>query len=312
MLNLLTDLPGLAVGHATDARLGSGVTAVLFDRPAVAAVCVLGGAPGTLETDMLAPAGSIERIDALVFSGGSAFGLEAAAGAQAALREVSRGTAFAGQRVPLVPCAILFDLAAPGDKAWGRFSPYRDLGYQAARAAAEGEFALGSVGAGTGATTATRKGGVGSASAVTSHGHTVAALMVVNAIGSATIGAGPHFWAAPFEVGAEFGGLGWPAAFTPEDVAHRPARRPAPGTTIGLVATDAALTRAQALRLAIMAHDGIARAVVPAHLPLDGDAIFCASTGGRDLGDAVAELTELGHVAGLVVARAVARGVWEG
>ncbi len=311
MLNLLTDIPGLVVGHATNPSLGSGVTAVLFEAPATTAVCVLGGAPGTLETDMLAPASSLERIDAVVFSGGSAFGLDAAAGVQAALREAGRGVAFAGQRVPLVASAILFDLAGAGDKAWARFSPYRELGYEAACDAHAGTFALGSVGAGTGATTATWKGGIGSASAVTAHGHTVAALLAVNAIGSATIGAGRHFWAAPFERDAEFGGLGTPVRITAADLAYHPGRRPGPGTTIGLVATDVVLTRGQALRLAIMAHDGIARAIVPAHAPLDGDAVFAASVGGRALGEAVTELTELGHVAGLVVARAVARGVFE-
>lgn len=311
MRNLLTDIPGLAVGHATDLALGSGVTVVVFDAPAVAAVSVLGGAPGTLDTDMLAPSGSIERIDAVVLSGGSVFGLDAAAGVQATLREAGRGALFAGWRVPLVAEAVLFDLAGSGDKGWGRFSPYRDLGFAAAMAASPGKFALGSVGAGTGATTATFKGGIGSASAITAHGHMVAALMAVNAIGSATIGRGRHFWAAPFERDAEFGGLGFPARISAQDLVFRPRAQAAPATTIGLVATDAALARPQALRLAIMAHDGIARAVVPAHAPLDGDAIFAASVCGRTLADPVRELTELGHVAALVVARAIARGVFE-
>jgi L-aminopeptidase/D-esterase-like protein len=304
-------LPGLLIGHATDLVLGSGVTAIVFEQPCVAAVCVLGGAPGGRDLGMLDPGSSVERIDAVVLSGGSAFGLDAAGGVQAALRETGRGERFAGQSVPLVAQAILFDLANGANKDWGRFSPYRDLGYAAAVAASE-TFALGSVGAGTGAATATCKGGVGVASATSPQGHTVAALAAVNAMGSATIGDGPHFWAAPFEQEEEFGGLGWPASITPADLAYRAKHRAAaPATTIGLIATDAALTKAQAHRLAIMAHDGLARAVLPAHAPMDGDTIFAVSTGSRPMTQPIAELTELGHLATQVFARAVARGVFE-
>lgn len=305
--NLLTDVAGIAVGHADDMRLGSGVTAVLFDRPAVAAVSVLGGAPGGRDTDMLAPQSTIEAVDAIVLSGGSAFGLDAAGGVQAALREQGRGLAIRDVRVPIVSQAIIFDLLNGGDKNWGRFSPYRDLGY-AAGCAAGRDFALGSVGAGTGATTATVKGGLGSASMVTRNGHTVAAIAVVNAVGSATIGDGPWFWASPYEQDSEFGGHGWPAAF---DVAPRLKGGPGTSTTIGLVATDAALTKPQALRLAIMAHDGLARAVLPAHAPMDGDTIFATATGLRQLGEPAPELTELGLAATLAMARAIARGVYE-
>ncbi len=309
MDNTLADIAGLAVGHATDLALGSGVTVILFDRPAVASVCALGGAPGGRDTDLLAPERSVERIDAVVLSGGSAYGLDAAGGVQAWLRSQGRGAVFAGQLVALVPQAILFDLANGGDKDWGRFSPYRDLGWMAA-AQAGGAVALGSVGAGTGASTATCKGGLGSASAVTSAGHRVAAIVAVNAMGSPTIGSGRHFWAAPFEVAGEFGGLGWPAAITPADVVLRAKGLDAPATTIGLVATDATLTKAQAHRLAVMAHDGLARAILPAHAPMDGDTMFAASTERRALGDA-AELLELGHCAALAMARAIARGVFE-
>lgn len=311
MLNLLTDVPGIAVGHATDLALGSGVTAILFDAPAVVAAHVGGGAPGTHDTDMLRPGNAIERIDAVFFSGGSAFGLEAAAGVQAWLRESGRGAVFAGARVPLVTGAILFDLTHGGDKDWGRFSPYRALGYGAAAAARPGGFALGTAGAGTGATTATYKGGIGAASALTAGGHTVGAIAAVNALGSVTVGEGRCFWAAPFERDGEFGGLGWPARITAADLDFRPPPRATPATTLVLVATDAALTRPQLLRLAIMADDGVARAVLPAHAPLDGDTVFAASTGARACANPVRELTELGHVAGMVVARAIARGVYE-
>jgi L-aminopeptidase/D-esterase-like protein len=306
-LNLLTDVAGIAVGHATDLVLGSGVTAIVFDTPAVAAVAVLGGAPGGRDTHMLEPEMTIQTVDAIVLSGGSAFGLDAAGGVQAALREAGRGFAIRDIRVPIAPQAIVFDLLNGGDKDWGRFSPYRDLGYDAAMAARPGEFALGSVGAGTGATTATAKGGLGSASMRTGSGHIVAAIAVVNALGATTIGDGPWFWAAPFESGAEFGGRGWPDRI---DASLRLKGDPGTSTTIGLVVTDAALARPQAKRLAIMAHDGLARAVLPAHAPLDGDTIFAAATGERALREPFRELTELGHAATLVMARAIARGVY--
>ncbi len=310
-LNLITDIPGILVGHATDRALGSGVTAILFEPAAVASVSVTGGAPGGRDTDSLSPENSAERFDAVVLSGGSAFGSDAAGGVQAMLREAGRGFRIRGTLVPLVPAAILFDLANGGDKDWGRFSPYRELGYAAARAAAGGRFALGSAGAGTGATTATVKGGIGSASMTTAAGHTVGAIVAVNALGTPTIGAGRCFWAAPFEVDGEFGGHGWPATFSPADLAFRTKGTPAPATTIGLVATDAALTKAQAKRLAIMAHDGLGRAILPAHAPMDGDTIFAASTGARPLADPIRELTELGFAATLTMARAIARGVYE-
>ena len=310
--NNLTDVPDVLVGHATDPALGSGVTAIVFAVPTVVSVCVLGGAPGGREQEMLAPEMTVATVDAVVLSGGSAFGLDAAGGVQAALREDGRATRVGSMVVPLVPQAILFDLLNGGNKNWGRYAPYRELGYAAARAAAAGPFALGSVGAGTGATTATVKGGVGTASMRTASGHVVAAIAAVNAAASPTIGDSRHFWAAPFEVGTEFGGLGWPARMTADDVALRLKRPPAqPSTTIGLVATDAALTKAQAKRLAIMAHDGLARAVWPAHLPLDGDTIFAAATGRVKLGDPLPALAQIGHAAAMVFARAVARGVFE-
>jgi L-aminopeptidase/D-esterase-like protein len=309
--NLLTDVAGLAVGHATDLALGSGVTAILFDAPTITGVSVMGGAPVGFDIGMLDPSNTVERIDAVVLAGGSVFGLDAAGGVQAVLRTLGRGVVFAGFPVPVVSGANLFDLANGGEKTWGAFSPYRELGWAAAQAASHAEFDLGSVGAGTGATTASVKGGLGSASGVTSAGHTVAALMACNAVGTPLIGDGPHFWAAPFEVAGEFGGLGLPPAIGPADATLRLKRRRSPATTIGIVATDAVLTRAQAHRLAVMAHDGLSRAVLPAHAPMDGDTIFAAGTGKRALADPLAELTELGHVAAIAVARAVARGVFE-
>ncbi|RWC70442.1 MAG: peptidase S58 family protein, partial [Mesorhizobium sp.] len=204
--NLISDVAGLRVGNASDARLKSGVTTVLCDEPAVAGVQILGGAPGTRETDLLEPHNSVETIHAVVLSGGSAFGLDAASGVQAALRERGIGLEVGGFRVPIVPAAILFDLRNGGDKDWGRYPPYRDLGYESVQAAAA-DFLLGTAGAGTGALTSGLKGGLGSASTLLDNGITIGALAAVNPTGSVTVGRTRHFWAAPFEIGDEFGGL---------------------------------------------------------------------------------------------------------
>ena len=312
MKNLLTDIAGVRVGHADDASLASGVTAIVFDRPAVAAIDVRGGGPGTREDALLDLANTVERIDAIALSGGSAFGLEAGGGVQAWLAEQGRGFAVRGAVIPIVPGAIMFDLLNGGDKAWGRFAPYRDLGYAAA-AAAGPDFAIGSVGAGLGATTANFKGGLGSASAVTQGGIAVAALSVVNAVGSVTVGDGPWFWAAPFEIGGEYGGRGLPPSVTADMLSLRikggAAATPSENTTLVVVATDAALTKSQAKRLAMIAHTGMARAIYPVHAPLDGDVLFAAATGEKPV-DPLVGLTELGMVAANVVARAIARAVY--
>ena len=310
MRNLLTDVPGVKVGHADDAKLASGVTAILFDQAAVASADVRGGAPGTRDIDLLQPEETVERIDAVVLSGGSAFGLDAPSGVQAWMREQGRGFAIGNVRVPIVPGAILFDVINGGDKNWGRFPPYRDLGYAAA-ANAGAEFKLGTVGAGYGATTVNLKGGLGSASAQTRDGITVGAIVAVNAVGSANIGNGPHFWAAPFEQNGEFGGRGLPSPFPPDALTIRLKGGVRENTTIALVATDAMITKGQAKRLAVVAHDGLARAIYPVHTPLDGDIVFAASTEKRPLADPVYAFAELGALAANVLARAVARGVYE-
>lgn len=310
MRNLITDIPGIRVGHAGDARLGSGVTAVVFDKAVVASVDVRGGGPGTRETALLDPAQTVEGIDAIVVSGGSAFGLDAASGVQAWLREKGRGFQVREALVPIVPGAILFDLLSGGDKHWGRFPPYRELGYEAAKIAAT-DFALGSVGAGLGATTINLKGGIGSASAKTRDGLVIGAIAAANAAGSTTIGNGPHFWSAPFEQDKEFGGLGWPAAFPADALAFRSKGAVGENTTLAVVATDAKLTKAQAKRLAVMAQSGLSRAIYPVHTPLDGDVVFAASMGTKPLADPVFALSELGMLAANVLARAIARGVYE-
>jgi D-aminopeptidase len=308
--NLITDVAGLRVGNADDAKLASGVTAVVFDAPAVVAVDVRGGAPGTRETDLLDAHRTVEAIDAVVLSGGSAFGLDAASGVQAALREQGRGFAIGDIRIPLVSGAVLFDMLNGGDKAWGRYPPFRELGYAAAQAAGA-SFSLGTTGAGHGATTVNLKGGLGSASAVTREGHTVGALVAVNACGSVTVGGGKQFWAAPFEQDREFGGHGFPAQTPPDALIPRAKGRPGENTTIAIVATDASLTKAQAKQFAVMAQDGLARAIYPAHTTLDGDTVFAAATGRRPLANPVNELTDLGALAANVLARACARGIYE-
>ncbi|WP_375688167.1 P1 family peptidase [Pseudooceanicola sp. LIPI14-2-Ac024] len=305
--NLITDVPGLLVGNAADRTIRTGTTVLTSEARFTAGVHVMGGAPGTRETDLLAPDKTVEQVDALVLSGGSAFGLDAASGVMDRLRAAGRGYHAGPHVVPIVPAAILFDLAGAGDKNWTE-NPYAALGRAAFDAAGE-DFALGTEGAGTGANTAGLKGGLGSASVVLPSGHTVAALVAVNALGTATVGDARNFWAAPFELGDEFGGFGaatdWPDPHWPITKAN--ARR---NTTIGIVATDADLTQAQCTRLATAAHDGFARALVPAHTPHDGDLIFAAATGTRPIDDPRADPLILGHAAATCMARAIARGVF--
>jgi L-aminopeptidase/D-esterase-like protein len=306
--NLLTDVAGLRVGNADDARLKSGVTVVLCDQPAVGSVHVMGGAPGTRDTELLAPEQTVSTVDAVVLSGGSAFGLEAASGVMAALAEAGRGLAIGPARVPIVPAAILFDLLNGGDKDWGSTSPYPALGRAAFDAAAT-DFALGSVGAGAGATTVNLKGGLGSASMKLGSGITVAALVAVNALGQATIGDGPHFWAAPFERDGEFGGRGLPSVLPVEATALRyKGQERGASTTIAVVATDARLTKAEAKRLAIMTHDGFARALWPSHTPMDGDIVFALATA-HAVGPA--DMIAVGAAGAACMARAIARAVFE-
>ncbi|MDF0518339.1 P1 family peptidase [Bradyrhizobium yuanmingense] len=313
MKNLLTDIAGIRVGHAEDPKVGSGATAIIFDSPAIAAIDVRGGGPGTREDALLDLANTVERVDAIALSGGSAFGLDTGGGVQAWLAEQGRGHRVREALIPIVPGAILFDLLNGGDKAWGRFSPYRDLGYAAATVATNADFALGSAGAGFGATTATFKGGLGSASAVTPSGIKVAAIVAVNAVGSVTVGNGPWFWAAPFEVDDEFGGRGLPDKFTEDMLRMRikggPAASARENTTIGAVVTNAVLTKPQAKRLAMIAHTGFARAIYPVHAPTDGDVLFAAATCEKPI-EPLVGLTELGTIAANVVARAIARGVY--
>jgi L-aminopeptidase/D-esterase-like protein len=308
--NLITDVPGVLVGNAHDEKLASGVTVALFERAAAASCVFPGGAPGSRDTACLEPEMTVEEIDAVVLSGGSGFGLDAATGAQAWLRERGRGYLARSVRIPIVPQAICFDLLNGGDKAWGRFPPYRELAYAACNAAA-GTFRLGTAGGGYGAGTVNLKGGLGSASALTGSGFAVGALAVVNALGSAVVGDGPHFWAAPYEREGEFGGLGGKPRLDPDDLALRWKGGPATGTTLAVVATDAVLTPAELKRIAVMANAGLARALRLVHAPRDGDTVFAVATARAPLAERSHDLTEIGAVAADCLARAVARGVYE-
>lgn len=321
--NSITDVGGLVVGNAHDEQLASGVTIILCEAATVAAASVFGGGPGSREMDAVGLEGSAGAADAIVLSGGSAFGLDAATGAQSFLREQGRGFPVGTARVPIVPQAILFDLLNGGNKDWGRHPPYRDMTYTAAASAAP-DFELGSAGAGFGAVVAgagkRMRGGLGSASERLSGlpGEanaevSVGALAAVNALGAVTVADTPHFWAAPFEEGNEFGGLGSPQPW-PEGLGRPQLKIPLASranTTLCVVATDAALTQAQCKRLAVMAAAGMARAIVPVFTPFDGDIVFALATGKLPLENPMLALPFLGAAAANCVARAIARGIYE-
>lgn len=313
--NLITDVAGLRVGNAQDDTVKSGTTVLIGDAPFRASVHVMGGAPGTRETDLLAPDKTVDAIDAIVLSGGSAFGLDACSGVADGLRARGRGFAIGNVTVPIVPGAIIFDLINGGKKDWDE-NPYRNLG-QAALDAADVDFALGSVGAGTGATAAMQKGGLGSASLVLGNGTTVAALVVANPLGSVTTPGDRHFWAAPFEIDHEFGGVGvdtQTGLVAPQDSRKLAAMgqlvADQMNTTIAIVATDAPLTKPQCHRLAVSAHDGMARAIVPSHTPLDGDLVFGLTTNTTDEPVGPEDMRDIGAAAAHCMARAIARAIY--
>ena len=312
--NLITDIAGLKVGHADDDQLKSGVTVVTADTPFTAGVSILGGAPGSRETALLDPDKLVSDIDAIVLSGGSAFGLDAAGGVMNGLRKVGRGFAVGPHNVPIVPAAILFDLNNGGDKSWQN-NPYYDLGHQAFMAASE-NFDLGSFGAGKGALAGDVKGGLGSASMVLEDGTKVGAIVAVNALGSPLVPDQQCFWAGLDELGDEFGGLGAAQDHNPLEMPTIPKLMltgtngaEAGNTTIAIVATDADLDKAGCHRFAVAAHDGMARALRPAHTLFDGDCIFGLSTGKKGKPDPVQQM-QLGHAAAICLSRAISRGVW--
>jgi len=318
--NLITDIPGLRVGNAEDETARSGVTVLLCESAMRAGVDVRGGGPGSREIDVLRPENLVGEVHGLVMSGGSVFGLAAADGVCALLSGRSVGLALGetAPRVPIVPAAVLYDLDNGGDKNWGDEPPYRALGIEAAEAAAD-SFALGAHGAGRGARAGLVAGGLGSASLDLGEGLTVGALVAANPVGSVLMPDGETYWAWPFEIDGEFGGGPPPGPVDASDPMPEQSRlkargrlEPGSNTTVAIVASSGALTTAECRRVAIMAHDGIARAVRPAHTPFDGDTVFALAAGRSRLGEGfqrAAELARIGSAAADCLARAIARAV---
>lgn len=319
--NLITDVSGLMVGNATDEKAMTGVTALICEQQFVGAVDIRGGAPGARETDVLAPENLVGGLHAIVLAGGSVFGLAAADGAANYLSRNGTGLSLSGKgpAIPIVPAAILHDLGNAGDKEWGDEAPYRNLGAQAT-ASASTSFEIGRIGAGRGAMAGKDVGGLGSASFTLECGVSVGALVAINPVGSVYIGDSNCFHAWPWEIDGEFGGRTPPAGdfkgpFPPRSRLGSGPVSPGANTTLAIIATSADLTNVEAKRVAIMAHDGIARAIRPAHTMLDGDIVFAVATaktpvaGDNPLARAI-KVTEIGASAADCLARAIARGVF--
>ena len=311
--NLITDVPGIQVGNVHDEAIRTGVTVIIPDEPAIAAADIRGGGPGTRETDALNPDCLVDVVHGIVLSGGSAFGLDAAGGVMANLRAGKIGFHLGDAIIPIVPSAILFDLLNGGDKDWGVKSPYFDLGFRAVQTIGKA-FDLGNVGAGYGAISGGIKGGLGSASFVFSDGKSqisVGAIAAVNSMGSVTMPGSPTMWAFPFEQNDELGSQPMPEKNDEMNLDFTFELPLGKNTTLVTVATDAVLTKPQARRVAIMAQDGLARAIRPIHSPFDGDSVFVLSTGQCKLSDPVVGVSKLGMLAADCVARAIARGVFQ-
>jgi len=296
--NLITDVPGFAVGHATDERVQSGVTVLACAKDWPAGVDVRGGGPGTRETEALAPENLIGRAHAVVLAGGSVFGLAAADGVATALSSQGIGLTLrpGSPAIPIVPAAVLHDLGNGGDKAWGFEPPYRALGASALHAAGP-DFALGSVGAGRGAMAGLMKGGIGSASIDLGGGLIVGAVVAVNSVGSALMPDGATYWAWPFELNGEFGG----------------SKPPGAQADMGNPAPDESRLLAESRCVAMMAQDGIARAVRPAHSLFDGDTVFALASCTVALGDGqqrAIHVSRIGSAAADCMSRAIARAVY--
>lgn len=311
--NLITDVLGITVGNIEDFDLRSGVTVIKPDEPAVASVDVRGGGPGTRETEALNSDCLVDVVHAITLSGGSAYGLDAAGGVMSYLAKNKIGFQLADAIIPIVPSAILFDLLNGGNKNWGEQSPYFEMGKSAA-SNCKSDFKLGNSGAGLGAIAGGIKGGLGSASLVYDEGSaeiTVGAIAAVNSMGSVLMPGSSSFWAAPFERKKEFGGAGISIGDEELELDFTFDLPVGKNTTIVTVATDAMLTKSQARRIAIMAHDGMARAIRPVHSPFDGDSVFVLSTGKHQLSDPATGVAKLGMLSADCVARAIARGVFE-
>ena len=305
--NLITDVPGILVGNAQDKELLSGCTVLRSTTLLTGGISIVGGAPGTRDTELLGPDKTVSYIDGLVLSGGSAFGLDSASGVTKYFKEQKKGFKVGNHIIPIVPAAVLFDLSAGGNHNWTT-NPYVALGYEAAMSAST-TFSIGSFGAGTGATTVNLKGGLGSASLELSDGTIIGAVVAVNPVGSVVVGDSPHFWAAPFEMMEEFGGKGIASNF---DVSKKQETKldMKSATTIGIIATNATLTKAEVSRLAAAAQDGVARSIYPSHTAMDGDLIFGVSTNDISPRISITDTIELENTASICMARAIARAVF--
>ena len=309
--NTISDVSGVWVGHHTETAAACGTTVVICPDGAVGGVDVRGAAPGTRETDLLAPENLAEIIHAVCLSGGSVYGLAAADGVVGYLESQSIGFPLDDSHVaPIVPAAVLFDLGRGPE-----FKPpvNAEWGISACQAAGPGPVPSGNVGAGTGAVSGGIKGGLGTASWVLKSGLTVAALAAVNSWGSTINPTTGTFWEDRLETNGEFADrIGGPV-----EIPSPPQGEPGKSTTLAVVATDAVLTKAQAKRIAMMAHDGMARAIRPAHSMFDGDVVYCLATGKHPLPDApgffnasaAQAISELGHAAADCLARAIIHGI---
>lgn len=315
-LNLITDVPGLKVGNAQDSDVKTGVTVIIPDKPAVAAVDVRGGGPATRETDALSPENLVQTVDGIVLSGGSVYGMAAPDGICAWMgarnRGFSMGAAPGVPPSPILPTACLYDLANGGNKAWNENPPYRELGLKALGSIGD-EFAIGTAGAGYGANSGGIKGGLGSASVISKEGITVGAIVAVNSLGAAIGPDSKQFWAAPFEMDNEFGGLGSDELRAGSE-SYGKAMQPRGNTTIAVISTDIALTRVELQRVAMMAQDGLARALRPVHAPFDGDVVFALSTEQQEVPEGTPRsfmTLRIGALAADTLARAIARAIFE-
>ncbi|MEW5817229.1 MAG: P1 family peptidase [Spirochaetota bacterium] len=303
MMNTITDVPGIKVGHAHNLKAGTGCTVILCEKGAVAGVDVRGGAPGTREIDSLSPVNLVNRIHAIYLGGGSAFGLDGASGVMQYLKEHEIGFDAGVAKVPIVPGAVLFDLVVGSPAIW----PDADMGYTACQQARAENCEQGSIGAGTGATVGKvagpaciMKGGLGTAS-YSSGDLIVGAIVAVNCYGDVIDHRSGNILAGTLQPDKKH------LANSMDLLLKEPGKgsRVFPtNTTIGVIATNVGFTKVQATKIAMMAHDGYARAINPVHTMYDGDTIFCVSTG-----DVESDITAIGSIAAHVMAQAIANAV---
>ena len=312
--NLITDVDGILVGNAHNEKVATGCTVITPIEGSIASADVRGGAPGTREVGALNPYNLIDTVDSIVLSGGSTWGLEAASSVANYIGATGRGykPSSEAKNIPMIPGAILYDLANGGNKDWNKKPPYSELGIQAASKVSN-NIELGNFGAGYGAKAGSLKGGLGSASFILDDGIQVGGLFAVNSYGSTVNSETGQFWSATDEYNDEFGNKGVPS-YSPSNPLSGTANQetlPGQNTTIGVVATNVKLDSRAAKRIAIMAHSGMSRAIRPIHSPVDGDVIFVLSTGTLDKELNLNDINIIGELGARVCSRSIARGVYE-